>query len=97
VGFELFVRPAVLALQGAEPGPPFRPGILAAAVRRNDARDQLLRARIRFDGESAVLEPVGGQDSHMIARASGAGALVHVPRGNGELPAGAPVRYLELA
>ncbi len=36
VGFELFVRPAVLALQGAaDPRPRFETGTLAAAVRRN--------------------------------------------------------------
>src|SRR4029078_5325941 len=35
VGFELFVRPALLALQGlAEPRPAFRPGRLATAARR---------------------------------------------------------------
>jgi hypothetical protein len=32
----------------------------------------------------------------MIARAAGADALVHAPRGEGELPAGATVRYLRL-
>jgi molybdopterin biosynthesis enzyme len=37
-----------------------------------------------------------GQESHMIARAAAADALVLVPRGDGELPAGAPVRYLRL-
>ena len=38
VGFELFVRPAVLALQGhGDPMPRFEPGRLAAAVRRNPA------------------------------------------------------------
>ncbi len=96
VGFELLVRPAVLALQGAAPGPDYRPGRLAAPVRRNEARDQLVRARAVADGEAVVLEPLRGQESHMIARAVGADALVHVPRGNGELAAGAPVRYLEL-
>ena len=40
VGFELFVRPALLALQGlADPRPPFRPGRLARAVNRLAARD----------------------------------------------------------
>jgi molybdopterin biosynthesis enzyme len=33
----------------------------------------------------------------MIVRASSADALVHVPRGTGELAAGEPVRYLVLA
>src|SRR5439155_9192878 len=48
VCFELFVRPAVLALQGVpDPRPPFRPGRLARAVRRTGNRDELLRARTR--------------------------------------------------
>jgi hypothetical protein len=32
----------------------------------------------------------------MIARAAGADALLLLPRGEGELPAGAPVQYLRL-
>jgi molybdopterin molybdotransferase len=56
VGFELFVRPAVLALQGhADPLPRFEPGRLAAAVRRNRDRDQLVRARQRAGEDGAVL------------------------------------------
>jgi molybdopterin molybdotransferase len=98
VGFELFVRPAVLALQGLrEPLPRFEPGTLAAALRRNPARDQLVRARRRLgDGAAVELDPLPGQDSHMIARAAVADALVLVPRGNGELEAGSAVRYLRL-
>jgi molybdopterin molybdotransferase len=42
------------------------------------------------------LEPVGGQESHMIVRAASADALVHVPRGAGALPAGGYVRFLAL-
>jgi len=98
VGFELFVRPAVLALQGhADPLPRFEPGRLAAAAKRNGARDQLVRARTR-DGEdgAVLLEALAGQESHMIARAASANALVLIPRGEGELAAGAPVRYLRL-
>ena len=97
VGFELFVRPAVLALQGhARPLPQLQPGRLAAAVRRSPDRDQLLRARTRSDDDAVLLEPLAGQESHMIARAAGADALVLVPRGEGELAAGAPARYLRL-
>jgi molybdopterin biosynthesis enzyme len=44
-----------------------------------------------------VLEPVVGQESHMIARSGAADALVHIPRGNGELEAGSTVRWLRLA
>jgi molybdopterin molybdotransferase len=100
VAFELFVRPAVLALQGlSDPLPRFQPGRLAAALKRNRARDELVRACVRTAaaGDGFVeLEPLSGQESHMIARASAADALVLVPRGKGELDAGSPVRYLRL-
>src|SRR5262245_31650815 len=84
--FELFVRPAVLALQGArDPGPTFGVGTLASGVRRNDERDQLLRARALVDDGRVLIEPLLGQESHMIARAAAANALALVPRGDGAL------------
>jgi molybdopterin molybdotransferase len=98
VGCVLFVQPAVLALQGAaEPGPVYRDGQLTQAVRRNRQRDEFVRARTRPSDDGVKLEPVVGQESHMIVRAAGADALVHAPRGEGELAAGARVRYLPLA
>jgi molybdopterin molybdotransferase len=97
VGFELFVRPALLALQGAvRPQPAFLPGRAAVDLPRNGSRDELVRARARVEPEGLVLEPLTGQDSHMIARAFPADALVLVPRGNGVVPAGAPVSFLSL-
>jgi len=97
VGCELFVKPALRALQGiVDPLPRFEPGRLAAPLRRNDARDELVRARTRLDEDGVVLEPLSGQESHMIAAAAAADALVHVPRGEGELAAGATVRWLRL-
>jgi molybdopterin molybdotransferase len=98
VGFELFVRPAVLALQGhGDPMPRFEPGRLGADAKLNPRRDELVRARTRPSDDGAlVLDPLGGQESHMIVRAAGANALVLLPRGEGRLTAGAPVRYLRL-
>lgn len=97
VGCELFVKPAVHALQGlADPLPRFEPGRLSTALRRNEERDEFVRARSRVDAEALVLEPIVGQESHMIVRSGAADALVHVPRGNGELAAGATVRWLRL-
>lgn len=97
VGFELFVEPAVLALQGVhDPLPTFELGRLGAPVRRNPVRDELVRARSAREEDGVVLDPVSGQDSHMIVRAAGADSLVLVPRGEGELAAGAGVRYLRL-
>jgi molybdopterin molybdotransferase len=98
VGFELFVRPGLAALQGVpDPLPRFERGRLGGGgLRRNPERDELVRCRTRIDSEGPVLEPLSGQESHMIARAADADALVLVPRGTGELPAGAAVDYLRL-
>jgi molybdopterin molybdotransferase len=97
VGCELFVKPAVRALQGLlEPLPPLEDGILAAALRRNPVRDDFVRVRTRTTSEGTSLEPVVGQESHMIVRSSAASALVHVPRGEGVLAAGSRVAWLRL-
>jgi molybdopterin molybdotransferase len=97
VGFELFVRPALLALQhAADPGPAFLAGRLAAARRRSPERDELARAKIRVDRDAVVLDLLGGQESHMIARSAQADALALIERGDGEVPAGAAVRYIPL-
>lgn len=98
VTFELFVRPAINALLGLpDPLPAFERGVLAAGIRRNPHRDELVRARSRRDGDRVLLEPLPGQDSHMIARAGRSDALALVESGEGEVPAGAEVRYLALA
>src|ERR671934_200544 len=97
VGCELFVKPAVRALQGlADPLPALVHGRLAREVRRNRERDEYLRATSRIEDGTVVLEPVTGQESHMIARAATADALVLVPRGEGRVPAGTSVSFLRL-
>jgi molybdopterin molybdotransferase len=97
VGCELFVKPALRALQGlAEPLPVFEPGRLSQSLRRNGERDQFVRALVRREADGIELDPVRGQESHMIARSSLADALIHVPRGNGEVAAGDTVSWLRL-
>jgi molybdopterin biosynthesis enzyme len=66
-------------------------------VRRNGRRDELLRARTLASDDGVLLEPVHRQESHMIAAAASADALVLAPRGDGDLAAGDAVRYLPLA
>jgi molybdopterin molybdotransferase len=98
VCFELFVRPAALALQGAaDPRPRFQPGRLARTVRPNKIRTELMRARTAVVDGAVELDVLSGQESHMIARAAGADALVLIPAGTEELPGGASVSYLRLA
>ena len=90
----LFVLPALRALQGErDPAPRYRRGVLARAIAADPRRDELVRARVTADGD---LEPLSGQESHMIVRAAEADALVFVPAGSEELPAGSTVRYLAL-
>jgi molybdopterin molybdotransferase len=97
VGCLLFVVPALLALQGAsDPGPAYEFGRAGTVLRQNAHRDEFVRSRRSWDGAGVLLTPVSGQDSHMIVRAASADALAHVPRGDGEIEAGAPVRYLGL-
>ena len=97
VGCELLVKPALRALQGsADPLPLFERGRIAVELRRNASRDELVRARISVDGDVAVLEPLSGQESHMIVRAAAADALVHVARGDGVIDAGAAVSFIRL-
>ena len=98
VCFELFVRPAIEALQGIpEPLPTFSTGTLAASVARNAARDEFVRARAEHGPDGLRLYPVAGQDSHMIVSAARADTLVEIPRGSGELAPGDDVRYLTLS
>jgi molybdopterin molybdotransferase len=90
----LFVLPALRALQGErDPEPRYLNGTLAAPAKADPRRDELVRARLTSSGE---LEPLTGQESHMIVRAAEANALVYVPAGDAELPAGSTVRYLAL-
>jgi molybdopterin molybdotransferase len=97
VGCELFVKPALRAMQGQrDPLPRLESGVLGASLRRNDARDEFVRAQSRLDRDGVLLEPLSGQESHMIARAAAADALVHVPRGSGDLAAGSRVAWLRL-
>jgi molybdopterin molybdotransferase len=93
----LFVKPALLAMQGhPDPAPRFRPGRLAREVRPRLERDDYMRARVAWDDDGAVIDPILGQESHMIVHTTAADAIVHVPSGADPLPAGARVGYLAL-
>ncbi|MGI8429154.1 MAG: molybdopterin molybdotransferase MoeA [Solirubrobacteraceae bacterium] len=105
VCFELFVRPALLGLEGASMiWPALRSGVLGAAVKRNPTRDDLIRVRVDDEtrglvlarGPEAVLTPLRGQQSHQIAITAHADALALIPAGTGELDAGTGVAYLPI-
>ncbi|MBM4364359.1 MAG: molybdopterin molybdenumtransferase MoeA, partial [Deltaproteobacteria bacterium] len=92
VGGLLLVAPAVRRLQGAESAAAVPlPARLAVEIRRNAARDDLLRGTLGRDGDALVFAPGDGQESHMIVRAASASAIGRIPRGDGVLAAGTVV------
>lgn len=88
VTFLLFARPALNALQGADASVPRTTATLATAIPRNPERDEMVRVHRNADGTVA---PTGPQGSHVLSSLLGADALAIVPRGEGELAAGATV------
>ena len=98
VTFELFVRPAVNVLLGVpDPLPEYRRAILASTVKRNPHRDEYVRATRRREGDTVMVDPLPGRESHMIASAARADALVAVEAGDGELAVGEEIRYIAIA
>jgi molybdopterin molybdotransferase len=87
VCFLLFARPALAALQGVAVPPQRGRAILAEAVPRQRTREEAVRVRLE-DGRAT---PTGPQGSHQLSSMLGADALAIVPRGEGELEAGAEV------
>ena len=93
----VFVATGLRAIQGAaDPLPRYGLGVTEGVIRRNPHRDEFVRATRLNRNEDVVLRPISGQDSHMIARAAVADALVHVSRGDGEIAQGSLVRFLAL-
>jgi molybdopterin molybdotransferase len=94
VTFVLFARPALAALQGADPHVPRTTAPLATAVERHPDRDECVRVHREADG---AVRPTGPQASHLLTSLLGADALAVIPRGDGELPAGTEVVLEPLA
>src|SRR5688572_26250162 len=88
VTFHLFVRPAVRALQGADPDIRAARARLGEPLRRNSKRDQMVRVRLEEDGEGRIARPTKEQMSHVLTSMLGADALARVPAGDGDIDAG---------
>jgi molybdopterin molybdotransferase len=94
VAFEVFARPALLALCGA--ARPHRPALrlrLAEPASGKPGRARLLWAAIEPDGR---VRPVG-RDAAQVKGPALADALVYVPEGDGDLAAGTEVEAWILA
>lgn len=95
VTFALFVRPALRALQGAEPLPPREQAILTDDVRQ---RGRTQAARVRLDARDGTLRarPTGAQGSHVTTSLAAADALAFIPAGDGVTAAGTRVEVERL-
>lgn len=74
---ELFLRPLVMALQGADPAPPVLIARLAEALPANGPREHLMRASLQsaVDG-SLFVRPFDDQDSGLVGVFARADALL---------------------
>lgn len=95
VTFQLFVLPALRALQGGDPAARRGMARLDEPIARSPARDQAVRVRLRASEDGWRAAPTGPQGSHQLTSMLGADALALIPAGEGELAAGERVE-LEL-
>jgi molybdopterin molybdotransferase len=80
VAFELFVRPALLAMQGAAvTNRPRAPVRLSRGYRKQAGRTHYLRAKIVRNGEHLVANPHPKQGSAMLSSLVGCNGLVELP------------------
>jgi molybdopterin molybdotransferase len=96
VTFELFARPALAALQGADPAARRAPATLDEPVRRNPRREEAVRVRLRHADDGLHAVTTGEQGSHMLTSMLGADALALIAAGEGELRAGERVEVMFL-
>jgi molybdopterin molybdotransferase len=89
VTFQLFVRPALAALQGADPGATRAMATLGRPIARNPRREQAVRVRlVPGDGGWRAEPTKDAQGSHVLTSMLGADGLALITPGEGDAPAG---------
>jgi molybdopterin molybdotransferase len=91
VGFEVFVRPALLKLTGLRHWEPLRFHVELAEAIESDGRESYLRANVTQDGERWFARLVGHQGSGNLRGLTLANALLIIPSAVKSLPSGARV------
>ena len=87
VAFELFVRPALLAMQGATiTQRPRAPVHVVRGYRKQAGRTHYIRAKVVRNGEYLVAHPHPKQGSAMLSSLVGCNALVELPAEVTEVP-----------
>ena len=91
VTFQLFVRPALAALQGAATEADRVSAVLDQSVPLHPVREQAVRVRLSARGDGWHATTTGEQGSHMLTSMLGADGLALVAPGEGEAARGTRV------
>jgi molybdopterin molybdotransferase len=98
VGVELFVRPAILKMQGrTDLERPRIAAITDVALANPPHLEQYFRGIARRDGDRIRVRLTGDQGSHVLRSMADANCLIVVPLGTSEVAAGKPVEIIPLA
>ena len=97
VGVELFVRPAILKMQGrADLERQRLTATTDDALQNPPHLEQYFRGVARRDGDRIRVRLTGDQGSHVLRSMADANCLVVVPQGTAEVRAGEPVEIIPL-
>jgi molybdopterin molybdotransferase len=93
---ELFLKPILMAYQGAPAQVRTVTALAAEPLSANGPRDHWMRARLAWEGGTVRVSPYRDQDSSLISVFAGADALLRRPAGAPAAAAGDPVEVLLL-
>lgn len=97
VSFEVFVRPALRRMLGAEPiSRPTVSAVATAPMRSGKGKRQYVRAVLSVQDDRYVVEPVGGSGSHLMGAMAAANGLVVIDEDVTDVAAGSPVTVMML-
>jgi molybdopterin molybdotransferase len=88
VTFILFARPALLAMQGLDPGARRTEALLAEGYAKKPGRAHAVRCRLSQRDEGWVAEPTKEQGSHVLTSMLGADGLAILAAESGDVAAG---------
>jgi molybdopterin molybdotransferase len=93
---ELFLKPLLMAMQGADPSLTLARARLAAPLPAAGPREHWARARLAWDEAGLAATPMTDQDSSLVTIFAQAGGLIRQAAGSDAQPAGAMVNVLML-
>ncbi|TDE32760.1 gephyrin-like molybdotransferase Glp [Actinomadura sp. 6K520] len=97
VSFQVFVRPALRAMQGLVPDPlPMVSAVLAEEITSPAGLRHFLRGKLSFDRGTYTVTAAEVQGSHQLGSLATANSLIQVPEDIETLPAGSHVDVMRL-